>query len=93
METSVMEIGKHLEEGDLERYSMGAMPEEEAAPFEEHLLICETCRRRVDDCDEFVAALKSAAAQLCHPTEVRVAAAPSSGIQRFRKWWLSTRRG
>ena len=37
----------HIDEEELERYSMGAMPEAAIAPFEEHLLICEPCQLRL----------------------------------------------
>jgi hypothetical protein len=43
---------------------MGAMSEEEAAPWEEHLLGCEGCRREVARSDAFTAAMRAAAEEL-----------------------------
>ncbi len=34
----------HLTEDDIEKYAMGKMTEEESAPTEEHLLVCQQCR-------------------------------------------------
>jgi anti-sigma factor RsiW len=54
----------HLGGEDAERYSLGEMPEEELARSEEHLLICDACRRLVTDSDAYVAAMRKAAAKL-----------------------------
>ena len=51
----------HLDEEQAERYSMGALSEEEEARCEEHLLICGSCRQQVDSADDYVGAMKSAA--------------------------------
>ncbi len=42
---------RHMDAEDIERYSMGDISEERCAQFEEHLLICETCRIRVAESD------------------------------------------
>jgi hypothetical protein len=60
----------HLDEEQLERYSMGATPETELAPVEEHLLICEPCREALGDADSYVNAMRSAAKRL-HREEKR----------------------
>lgn len=52
----------HVAEEDLERYSMGELLEAECARFEEHLLLCESCRERVRQQDLFVRSMKHAAA-------------------------------
>jgi anti-sigma factor RsiW len=88
MEILVMKIGQHIEEDDLERYSMGAMSEEEAAPFEEHLLICEACRCQLETCDEYIVAVKSATAELSRSAAVPKATAPASGSRTFRASWV-----
>jgi hypothetical protein len=54
----------HFDEEEIERYSMGAMPEEAMAPFEEHLLICEPCQLRLAQTDDYVRAMRQAAARL-----------------------------
>lgn len=50
----------HPTDNDIELYSMGRLSEEAASPLEEHLLLCEPCRNRVDDSDEFVATMRNA---------------------------------
>lgn len=54
----------NVDEEEIERYSMGAMPEEVIAPFEEHLLICESCQLRLAQSDAYVAAMRQASARL-----------------------------
>jgi anti-sigma factor RsiW len=53
----------HMDEEEFERYSMGAMPEGATAPFEEHLLICESCQQRLAQTDVYVAAMRYASAR------------------------------
>jgi hypothetical protein len=55
---------QHVGEADLESYSMRALSPEASARVEEHLLICETCRGRLVEADEYVAAMKDAARDL-----------------------------
>ena len=54
----------HIDEEDIERYSMGAMPEGAIALFEEHLLICESCQLRLAQTDVYVSAMRQASARL-----------------------------
>jgi hypothetical protein len=54
----------HIDEEEIERYSMGAMPEGSIAPFEEHLLICESCQLRLAQTDVYVSAMRQASARL-----------------------------
>jgi len=51
----------HIDENDLEIYSMSSLPEESAARVERHLLVCEICRRRLVEAEDYVAAMKDAA--------------------------------
>lgn len=46
----------------LERYALGRLSELESGPWEEHLLLCRACQRRLEDMDEFLAAAKAALA-------------------------------
>jgi hypothetical protein len=55
---------QHVGEADLESYSMCALSREASARMEEHFLICETCRGRLVEADEYVAAMKDAARDL-----------------------------
>ena len=54
----------HADEEEIERYSMGAMPEGAMAPFEEHLLVCEPCQLRLAHTDVYVSAMRQASARL-----------------------------
>jgi len=54
----------HFDEEATERYSMGTLSGEEAEKIEEHLVICEACRRRVAGSDAYVAAMRRAAARV-----------------------------
>ena len=54
----------HLDEAQLEAFSMGKLPESELAACEEHLLICESCRQRVEENDIYVRSMRDAAARL-----------------------------
>ncbi|MDZ7638361.1 MAG: hypothetical protein U5J83_08950 [Bryobacterales bacterium] len=51
---------QHIDEDLLELYAMGRLPETQAAPLEEHLLLCEQCRESLTQLDDFVRALASA---------------------------------
>jgi hypothetical protein len=64
------EVEHHLDEEQIESYSMGIMPAEELARSEEHLLICEPCQRRVAESDRYVGAMERAAAELRTPVSV-----------------------
>jgi hypothetical protein len=61
----------HAEEGLLERYSLGALDETDLARVEEHLLICETCRDRLQEADVYTAAMRGAAQSLRMETQFR----------------------
>jgi hypothetical protein len=54
----------HPTEDALELFSMGRLAGHELEPIEEHLLICESCRNRVEESDRFTSALKPALRQL-----------------------------
>lgn len=58
---------RHMDEDEIERYSMGSMTEEESARFDEHLFICELCRNRVAKSDDYVAAMQGASLRLRRP--------------------------
>jgi anti-sigma factor RsiW len=50
---------EHISEDLLELYSLGRLEEPQLAPVEEHLLICHDCLDRVEQMDEYVAALRA----------------------------------
>ncbi len=71
-------IGPHLEEQDLEKYSMGKLPETLLPAFEEHLLACIPCQDRLLEMEAFVNAVRSVS-----PT---LRAAPRPGWRRWFTW-------
>jgi hypothetical protein len=50
----------HISDDSLERYSMGGLTGAEIAPLEEHLLVCEECRKRLVSTDVEIAAIREA---------------------------------
>lgn len=57
----------HIDLEDLERYSLGDIDEQSAARVEEHLLVCGSCRERLAEHEEYVRAIRDAAAHLRGP--------------------------
>ncbi|MEZ5354387.1 MAG: hypothetical protein R2762_17260 [Bryobacteraceae bacterium] len=56
----------HPDEDAVEQYSLGTMPDDEQALFEEHMLLCELCQKRVEETDNYVRALRTAATRIQH---------------------------
>ena len=59
-----MDIDGHLEEEEIERYSLAASPECELSRVEEHLLLCSSCRQKVEASDRYVHSMRRAATQI-----------------------------
>ena len=55
-------INDHLSDDILEMYSMGRLAEDQAAPIEDHLLVCPACQAKLTETDEFVQLIKKGAA-------------------------------
>jgi anti-sigma factor RsiW len=51
---------KHIDDHALELYSLNRLAEPDAAPVEEHLLVCGKCRERLAGWDEYVGAMRAA---------------------------------
>jgi hypothetical protein len=64
MRLLVMSANCHMDEEEIERYSMGAMSEGAIALFEEHLLMCESCQCRLAETDVYVSAMREASVRL-----------------------------
>jgi hypothetical protein len=62
---------EHPSDDLIERYSLGMVQEDELGPLEEHLLICGVCQDRVAESDDYVAAMRRAAAKLKREQESR----------------------
>jgi len=52
---------RHYGAEDCEHYALGILPKRKMERLEEHLLICERCRNRVAEYDQYVAAMRRAA--------------------------------
>ena len=55
-----MESVNHIQDEPLERYSLGMSLEGETCTVEEHLLICQTCRDRLESLDSYHRAMRTA---------------------------------
>jgi hypothetical protein len=60
----VKDMHRHVNAEDLERYSMGTSSRDATALIEEHLLICEGCRDRFREIDDYRLAMRTASEQL-----------------------------
>jgi hypothetical protein len=59
-----LDTNRHMDEEEIERYSMGTVREEELARLEEHLFLCESCRTRVTASDTYVATMQQASLRM-----------------------------
>src|SRR5678810_341539 len=59
-----LDIGPHLEEAELEQYSMGTLPVERIAPFEEHLMACDSCQDQLLEMEAYINAVRSVSPKL-----------------------------
>ena len=64
-------IGPHLEEAELEQYSMGRLPEDRIPALEEHFLACETCQDQLLEMEAYVNAVRSVSPKLRKISERR----------------------
>jgi|SRR5579863_8279121 len=76
----VSKANRHMEPEEVEKYSMGDTSEEQAARFEEHLLLCAACRDRLAESDQYVRAMRRAGRTIRRKGEAR------SGIHPFPRW-------
>jgi hypothetical protein len=76
-ETKVDNAGiRHMTAEEVEKYSLGDYSDKEAAPFDEHLLICEVCRASVEASDTYVASIRAAAREIREEERLSSANAP-----------------
>ncbi|MGD0775963.1 MAG: hypothetical protein ABSC05_24360 [Candidatus Solibacter sp.] len=59
-----MEIVQHATDDTLERFAMRTLPDSESGPPEEHLLICRSCRDRLQADIDFLTAMRGAATKI-----------------------------
>jgi hypothetical protein len=74
-------ISSHVEDDLLEHYAMNALAESKLAQVEEHLLLCSSCQDRLTETEDFLLAIRSAAASL--EKEVAVAKPAPSVWQKL----------
>ena len=55
---------RHLDEEAAEKYSFGKLSSRKTAEIEKHLLICDSCRRKVAESDAYIAAMRQAALKI-----------------------------
>ena len=58
------DVHRHVDSEDLERYSMGTSSPEATPLIEEHLLICDGCRDRFQETDDYLRAMRTSLEQL-----------------------------
>ncbi len=58
-----MDVNGHLNEEEIEKYSLRVTAEPDLTRIEEHLLVCEFCRKQVEDSDFYVRSMQTAAAR------------------------------
>jgi hypothetical protein len=80
------DIHRHVDAEDLERYSMGTSPPEEAALIEEHLLTCEACQDRLLEADEYQSVMRASSAHL-RRTERTSKTTPKEREWRIPTWF------
>jgi len=73
-----LETNRHLDEEQVEKYSLGNITEEESSRFEEHLLVCESCQGRVTESDSYVSTMQCASARI-----------RGQGLKGSRRWFRS----
>jgi anti-sigma factor RsiW len=61
---------QHLIDDSLEQYVLLTLPESDLQAVEEHLLTCAKCRRRLQETEEYIAAMRLAAARLREPERI-----------------------
>jgi hypothetical protein len=76
---------EHVPEDSLELYSMGRLPEAELEGVEEHLLLCEVCRSRVEELDEFIRTFRETAQVV--PVRAQSGKQPKRLLKRLVGGW------
>jgi anti-sigma factor RsiW len=76
-------FGQHCTEASLELYALGQLDEATTETIEEHLLVCDACRERLDAEDRYVHAMSAAASRL------RLEPAPGSSriLDKAKEWF------
>lgn len=78
---------QHCSDASLERYAFGNLPSEDVDRVDEHLLICETCREKLDATERYARAMRNAAARLRGRKET--AAGAHGGVRESVREWFT----
>lgn len=81
-----LQIGPHLEEALLEQYSMGNLPEEQTAIFEEHLLACEACQDCLLEMDTYINAVRTVSPRLREEPGVKIGVKREKDAHSAKDW-------
>jgi hypothetical protein len=57
-----IETDRHMNEEEIERYSLGDIPEADVSSFEEHILVCELCQSKVAESDRYIFSMQDVSA-------------------------------
>ena len=76
-----MDTQRHGTDDQIDRYTLGTLPEAEVAAFEEHLLICDACREQTEIAQAFNIAIREALKQ-------EAPAARSAASRKDWRAWL-----
>jgi anti-sigma factor RsiW len=74
---------QHCSEESFESYAMGRLDDPRTEVLEEHLLLCEPCRNRLVETEQYIKAMKAASARLRKEAQ----AAPESAFNRIKSWF------
>jgi len=81
-------ISDHVPEEELEQYCLGGLNEAKSSCLEEHLLLCEACRVRLTEAEEFVAAIREAGGRVCAQEGKESAASMAAGRAAGGAPWM-----
>ena len=72
---------RHMDAEEIEAYSLGDLAEPEAAWFDEHLLICDLCRTKVEASDAYIAAMRGAARLIRQAAQQAAGSSPVAKVK------------
>ncbi|HWE50295.1 MAG TPA: hypothetical protein VG273_10920, partial [Bryobacteraceae bacterium] len=64
-----MELNIHGTDDELENYALGRLPEPDSSDLEDHLMLCESCRTRLDYIENFALGMRRALHEAPAPPE------------------------
>ena len=80
-------ISDHVPEEELEQYCLGGLTDAKCSSLEEHLLLCEACRVRLTETENFIAAVREAGRRVAAEDAKTGAVAAAAG-RTWRGSWV-----